>query len=283
MRKKICAVLAVAVLSAGNCNFISTALAEELPSEQVVKMADSQTVSPGIVESVSETALSDGVTELSVGEEKFDVWIEGGETANEREMLQALSKEKTQLKLTKIERSDGFQVVSQGTASAISEVHFKFQDLTFQQYEGGLTLAFGVESGALEYVLDPAWAMDESGNSLKTYYEVNDGVLTQVVVGAPTDGVVFADPYFRDVQSDGRKVGQDMVFSPQETAGVVGNGAVCATVAGRFGWPGWVIAIGCAGASKVAGDALYQNRCLAIRALGSPYAPNLMFPIVVDC
>lgn len=175
------------------------------------------------------------------------------------------------------ERQDGLQVVSVHPEGGMSSSRFRFEGKELLALPDGAVLVNSTDTGETEFYIDPAWAADVEGESIDSHFEIEGDTLVQVIGNSRSSTMVLADPYIRDVKRGGRKIGQELVFSKKETAAVASGGAVaCARVAG------W-LAVACATAPAVASYALSQDNCLAIRALGSAQAPNLIFPVSARC
>lgn len=176
-----------------------------------------------------------------------------------------------------IARNDGNQIVSKISSNDTVELSFEFSGKNLRSIDGYILIS-DVPYGEPEAIIDPAWAATIDGEKITTYFKIDGNKLIQVVHAEESDKEIISDPYIRDAfTKGGTKFGQDLVFSKTETALVVAVGVVgCAPLAG------W-LAAGCATAPAVAGYAASVGQCLAIRAVGSKYAPNLIFPIAVNC
>ena len=191
--------------------------------------------------------------------------------------VELLESEKKQTSSYKFERNDGAQIVTVYPAGSSASVQYKFEGMDLLQLTDGAVLVNSADSGETLFYIDPAWASDMNGAYVPTHFVTTGDTLTQVVDGSESATSIVADPYIRDVKNGNRKVGQELVFSKTETGRIVAGGTV--VCAGLSGW----FAAGCAAAPAVAGYALSQNNCLAIRALGSSQAPNLIFPVSARC
>lgn len=137
--------------------------------------------------------------------------------------------------------------------------------------------------GEPEKIIDPAWAEDIEGNPVETSFETDGDVLIQKIGKSPNGAVVIADPYIRDVHHNGKKIGQELVFSKDETSAVAMSASYCAGKVRGLGFAGWLTKGACAGAALVAGHATNTGRCFAIRAIGGKYSPNIVFPYATQC
>lgn len=222
----------------------------------------------------------DGAIESALG---LSVKLVEKEPASVRSRAEVASDVTPSSSVKAVNRADGLQLVSLIEDKQQADPTFQFPGKHLDVIHGGYVLVRPGFGEAPEYIIDPAWAVDKNGTNIKTEYRVEGDRLTQVVSREGQNFPIVADPYIRDVHAWGMKIGQEMVFTKAETSRVAAGGGFCAALAGRFGWPGWVISAGCAGAGAIAAHALGTDRCLALRAVGSPYAPNVIFPLVTRC
>lgn len=191
--------------------------------------------------------------------------------------VELLSPETKRKSSYEFNRDDGAQIVNVYPPGSDELTQFKFEGMSLLKLSDGAVLVNSAESGETLFYIDPAWASDTRGNRVPTYFIADGDTLTQVVNGSDSSTSIVADPYIRDVKNGTRKVGQELVFSKEETGRIAAGGTV--VCAGLAGW----YAVGCAVAPAVASYALSQDNCLAIRALGSSQAPNLIFPVSTRC
>ena len=238
---------------------VGKAYAGDFDESRLEEVVNENTTNPGLVEGVS--SFDESVV-LGIGENSS---VEVLPSAGKQDLGYVF------------DRQDGLQIVSVHSEKRPSSSRFRFEGKELLALSDGAVLVNSAESGETQFYVDPAWAADLDGNSIPSHFEIQGDTLTQVIENSSSSAIVVADPYIRDVKHGNRKVGQEMVFSKKETAAVASGGAlVCARFAG------W-LAVGCATAPAVASYALSQNNCLAIRALGSSQAPNLIFPVSARC
>ena len=65
-------------------------------------------------------------------------------------------------------------------------------ELTVDAAEGG----FAIFTDSASYMIGEPWAVDETGTDLKTYFEVRDGRLVQVIDTSFAKGEVVFDPTY---------------------------------------------------------------------------------------
>lgn len=168
-----------------------------------------------------------------------------------------------------IEREDGNQLVSVSDGDAPLELSFEFSDSFLEKLPSGHILVRPAEGEEPSAYTEPAWAKDVDGNEINTHFSIDGDKIIQHISSSPAGKPVISDPYIRDVHGWGKKIGQELVFSKDETSGIAIGTAYCAGKIAGVGLGSWVAKGACAGASAVAAHATNTGRCLTIRALGS--------------
>lgn len=180
--------------------------------------------------------------------------------------------------VNRIEREDGIQIVLELGSDKDSSFEFQFKGKYMRIIPSGHVLVSSEKYGEPEYIVDPAWAVDAVGNKVNTWYEVHGDTLKQVIKTSDTVYDVIADPYYRTAYTrGGSPMGQDFVFSRDETLNVATAGGLCATITAPFA--PWV-AVGCGGAGVIANHAHASGKCLVVRRITLTL---LVFPMVGDC
>lgn len=182
-----------------------------------------------------------------------------------------------------IEREDGNQLVSVSDGDAPLELSFEFSDSFLEKLPSGHILVRPAEGEEPSAYTEPAWAKDVDGNEVNTHFSIDGDKIIQHISSSPAGKPVISDPYIRDVHGWGKKIGQELVFSKDETSGIAIGTAYCAGKIAGVGLGSWVAKGACAGASAVAAHATNTGRCLTIRALGGKYSPNVVFPYATRC
>lgn len=208
-------------------------------------------------------------------------------SVSERDSLQTPLSSLSDETVTKIiTRDDGIQMVSVNDGDNPLDLAFQFPGSFLEKLPSGHILVRPAEGEEPTSYIDPAWAQDVTGNPVQTSFEVNGDKLIQHIASSPSSSQVVSDPYIRDVKAkNGRKIGQELVFSKDETSLIaVGGLPACIKYGSRGGPVAAAIAtVGCGGALMVASHATNTGRCLTIRALGAPDAPNVIFPYATRC
>lgn len=176
-------------------------------------------------------------------------------------------------------REDGTQIVTQSQAGEESSFTYRFPNKNLQLVDGYVVVS-SYESDFPEQIIDPAWAVDQTGQSIDTEYLINGDTLTQIVHSKDAVGTVTADPYVRDAYTrGGKKMGQDLVFTRDDLATLATSGGACAII-DKIPGP---YKAGCGAVSLAASDALNRNKCIALRLIGFDYGPNVPFVLYVEC
>lgn len=184
-----------------------------------------------------------------------------------------------------IEREDGYQLVTVSEGAEALDLSFEFADSFLEELPSGHILVRPSEGEEPTAYIDPAWAQDADGNHIDTRFSIEGDTLVQHIAPSPVGTHVVSDPYIRDVRKNGRKIGQELVFTRDETSIISLSGLpACIRLAAKGGPVSTAIGtIGCGGALLIASHANNTGRCLTLRAIGSPYAPNLIFPYATSC
>ncbi|MDO5032079.1 hypothetical protein [Corynebacterium sp.] len=177
---------------------------------------------------------------------------------------------------------DGKQIVTISPGESEQEFRFDFGGKFLEEKEGYI-LVRNEQFEDPYQIIDPAWAEDINGNKIETRYEIEGDTLVQHINASITGDLIVADPYIRDVYGWGKKIGQELVFSKDETSLAAIGTSYCAGKIRGAGLVSWIAKGACAGAAAVAAHATNTGRCLAIRALGGKYTPNIVFPYATRC
>lgn len=270
--KKGISILAAFTLSVSFLTFAPSATATEIDSGLVDSIIATNTKSPS----------------PSTGEK----WVpnDGNLKINDKSLLpqqdsmtSTVPSKDEGIKTKLIQRKDGIQLVSISDGDAPLELSFEFSDSFLEKLPSGHILVRPAEGEEPSAYIEPAWAADVDGNEVNTYFSIDGDKIIQHISSSPAGKPVISDPYIRDVHGWGKKIGQELVFSKDETSGIAIGSAYCAGRVRGAGLATWLAKGACASAAAVASHATNTGRCLTIRALGGKYSPNIVFPYATRC
>lgn len=266
---------ASAIVLSGYCVSPAVAVENDLISNDVVqKIVEENTLSPA---SITNQKWIEANDEIDIQE--VDEIQQTNEVVSEQaEILTTTGKRFAQV----IDREDGRQIITLSPGDHDQEFRFNFEG-AFLEEKDGYILVRPEQFEEPYQIIDPAWAQDTNGEKVDTHYEIVGDTLVQHVNASATGTPVVADPYIRDVYGWGKKTGQELVFTKDETSMVAIGASYCTGKVTGMGLGPWIVKGACAGASAVATHAANTGRCFTIRALGGKYSPNIVFPYATRC
>lgn len=156
------------------------------------------------------------------------------------------------------------QMIAALNADDWSEVGYQFEGKHLMLAKNGYVLIFESLGQDPLYVIDPPWAQDSAGNSVRTGYRVEGDTLVQWVDMPEGNLDVYADPYLRNSVVFGNYPTSDLVLTRAETATIAASGGLCAIIRA------YPFAVACGVIASLVGIASANNKCLGDRVVYLP-------------